>query len=84
MSAIENNSLIDQLLALPVEERSEIASLLLKSIEDDVPPGQKRTPDHWQQEIKRRSNELNGGDAKLIDATDSIAKARANIAARNS
>ena len=52
---------------------------LLLSLENDLPPGQRRSPEQWQAEIERRSDELHNGRATLVDADEAIARVRARL-----
>lgn len=77
-------SLYDQLIAdslhLPTSQRSELAAILLGSLEDDLPTSQKRSPAESRDELTRRSDELHAGTAATIDAGESIEQAKARLA----
>jgi Putative addiction module component len=52
---------MDQVLTLPVEQRSRLASVLISSLEDD---GQGSLSPEWLQEVKSRAKELEEGSVE--------------------
>jgi putative addiction module component (TIGR02574 family) len=63
-----------QALKLPAEERAQLADRLISSLfEDHAIEGA------WAAEVERRIEEVESGCAKLIPASDSIARARAAV-----
>jgi putative addiction module component (TIGR02574 family) len=74
-------AVLDEALRLPEQERAELISHLLDSLEDStvVEPGHDAA---WTEVIDRRVSEIREGRAKLIDSDDAMARARAIIAAR--
>lgn len=80
MSSLPYDQLITNSLHLPSEKRGELAAILLKSLEDELPAGQKLSSEEWDKEISRRSEELHRGNAETLDAAESIAQAKALIA----
>ncbi|NKC14262.1 MAG: hypothetical protein GKR94_19390 [Gammaproteobacteria bacterium] len=67
----------DNALALPLDERAELARDLVASL--DGPPEPDVTA-QWDAELCRRINRLRRGQATLIDADDVIARVRARLA----
>lgn len=63
-----------QALKLSPEERAQLADRLITSLFEDH-----EIEDAWAVEVERRIEEIESGRAKLIPATDSIARARAAI-----
>lgn len=61
-------------LKLTAEERAQLADRLITSIFDDH-----ELEAAWAAEVERRIEEIESGRAKLIPATESIARARAAI-----
>lgn len=73
-------AVIEQAMKLSVEERTEIATRLLDSVDNESV----EDPEHvaaWTAEIDRRLLEIQEGRVQLIDASEAFAQARA-IAAR--
>jgi putative addiction module component (TIGR02574 family) len=62
-------------LALPPEERADLAHALLVSLHEETDPGAETA---WVTELERRAQALADGTAKLVDWED----ARERIAAR--
>ena len=73
MTAFE--SVLDQALKLPDDERSKLAASLLRSLEPD---GDELSPDEWDRvwstELDRRSREVREGTAELIDGDEVLAE----------
>lgn len=71
------NTVLEQALQLPVEERSRIASRLIESVDevDDV----KMSP-AWQAEIESRMESIRQGSAKLIPHDDVMTGLRHKLA----
>ena len=63
-----------QALKLSPEERAQLADRLITNLFEDH-----EIEDAWAVEVERRIEEIESGRAKLIPATDSIARARAAI-----
>ena len=63
-----------QALKLTTEERAQLADRLITSIFDDH-----EIESAWAAEVERRIDDIESGRAKLIPATESIARARAAI-----
>ena len=63
-----------QALKLTAEERAQLADRLITSIFDDH-----EIESAWAAEVERRIDDIESGRAKLIPATESIARARAAI-----
>ena len=71
------DSVLQDALRLPVEERSRIASRLIESVDDgddiELSPA-------WQAEIDRRIESIQSGTAKLIPHEDVMAIVRQKLA----
>jgi putative addiction module component (TIGR02574 family) len=63
-----------QALKLTAEERAQLADRLISSIFEDH-----EIEAAWAVEVERRVDEIDSGRAKLIPASESIARARAAI-----
>ena len=58
---------LDEVLALPADERSAVAVALLESLED---ADSNAVSDAWRAEIKRRREELRAGNARATPWTE--------------
>lgn len=58
-----SQSILDQALKLPPNERAEVAEQLIQSLE---PPADGEVEQAWQQEIQQRLSEITSGVAKTI------------------
>ncbi|MBB5036403.1 addiction module protein [Prosthecobacter dejongeii] len=71
------NSVLEQALQLPVDERSRIASRLIESVDEaedmEISPA-------WQAEIESRMESIRQGSAKLIPHDDVITGLRRKLA----
>jgi putative addiction module component (TIGR02574 family) len=54
---------LDEVLALPADERSAVAAALLDSLEDADTAS---ISDAWREEVKRRRNELRSGVVRAL------------------
>lgn len=82
MSTASPYELLDLALALPEDDRLRIASELMASVK---PPGLLSADDPgFLEEIQRRSDEIAGGTAKLVDADEAIQQMRAALRRRPS
>ncbi len=70
--------LLEEVLRLPLEDRSQLIEQLLRSVESDEG---KLSPEQWDriwaEEINRRVREVDAGKVQLIDADDAFAEGRA-------
>lgn len=77
MSAVSFDTLLQNALQLPLEERSRMASRLIESIDQDdattISPA-------WQAEINRRIESIRAGTAKLVPHERVMAEARHRLA----
>ena len=78
-SVVAIEAVLDEALRLPEEERAELVSRLLDSLEDSevVEPGHAAA---WTEVIDRRVERIREGRAKLIDADVTMARLRAVVA----
>eukprot|EP01031_Cornospumella_fuschlensis_P052436 gene52436-64094_t len=74
------NSVLEQALQLPVEDRSRIASRLIESVDeaDDV-----ELSPAWQAEIENRLESIRQGTAKLVPHDEVMAGVRRKLAAQS-
>ncbi|MFT4099425.1 MAG: addiction module protein [Burkholderiaceae bacterium] len=61
------DALLDTVLALPPDERSELVIALLDSLEDDDPQS---ITDAWRDEIRRRKEDIEAGRVRLVPWTE--------------
>jgi putative addiction module component (TIGR02574 family) len=66
------NDLVSKVLALPVEERAELASRLIASLDPELPDAD--AEETWTAEIDRRLSSID--ESKLVDWQDAVAEAR--------
>ena len=71
--------LLERVLALPVQERAEVAARVLESLDEshDDPAAVERA---WREEIGRRVREIREGKVKAIPADEVFAHARELLA----
>ena len=69
--------IISAALQLPPEVRSEVADLLLESLDAEQPP---ELSESWVAEINRRIAEVRAGQADSIPWDEALAGARARLA----
>lgn len=69
-------ALLKEALALPVEERAELATSLIDSLEPAVDI---EVETAWQQEIARRLNDISAGKARMIPWEEVRSRARAML-----
>ena len=78
-------SVLQQALALPADERSELVEALLRSLES-VDEGEDETSpewnDAWAAELNRRAKEIDEGRARLIPHDEVFAELRARFPPR--
>ena len=74
------NSVLEDALQLPVEDRSRIASRLIESVDEaedvEVSPA-------WLAEIEKRMESIRQGTAKLIPHDEVMAEVRRKLAAQS-
>jgi putative addiction module component (TIGR02574 family) len=58
-----SQSILDQALKLPVNERAEVAEQLIQSLD---PQANSEVESAWQQEIQQRLSEIDSGVARTI------------------
>ncbi len=73
--------LLERVLALPVEERAEVAASVLRSLDEgnEDPEAVERA---WRDEIGRRVREIREGKVKPIPSDEVFARARALLTER--
>jgi putative addiction module component (TIGR02574 family) len=79
----EARHLLEEALRLPLEERSQLAEKLLRSLDAEEaslsPADWERM---WSDEVARRLREIDGGRTQLIDGDEALARARATLKRR--
>ena len=63
-----------QALSLAADERAQLADRLIASLSEDP-----AIEDAWSIEVERRIKDIESGRAKLIPASEAIARARAAV-----
>jgi putative addiction module component (TIGR02574 family) len=63
-------------MALPLDDRAELARELLSSLDGPVDPDAQRA---WDVELCLRINKLRSGEATLLDPDDVLARARQRL-----
>lgn len=66
----------DEVLHLPLEDRSRLASRLLESLDED---DGFELGTEWSEELQRRVKEIDEGTAKMIPHTEVLARVRARL-----
>jgi putative addiction module component (TIGR02574 family) len=61
----------DQALALPPDERAELAHVIIASLDG---PADESAAEAWVREIERRVREVQNGSVKLVDWKDTRAR----------
>jgi putative addiction module component (TIGR02574 family) len=69
-------NLVNQILSLPLEDRAELADIILKSLNTAIDP---EIEDSWKQEIMDRFDAYNKGEIKSVDGEEFILKLRRKI-----
>lgn len=67
----------DEVLHLPLEDRSRLANRLLESLDEE--DGFELAPE-WSEELQRRVKEIDEGKARMIPHPDVLAKVTARLA----
>jgi putative addiction module component (TIGR02574 family) len=62
---------LEAALALPVDERAQLAEKLVASLDGDVDPDAEAA---WGQEIERRLARIEAGQSKTISMDESVAR----------
>ncbi|MBX3742383.1 MAG: addiction module protein [Akkermansiaceae bacterium] len=66
----------DEVLHLPLEDRSRLANRLLESLDED--DGLELGPE-WNEELQRRVKKIDGGTARMIPGGEVSANVRARL-----
>jgi len=69
-------ALMTAAMTLSDRERAKLASDLMASLDG---PGEKDVVEAWDVEICRRINEIEAGEADLLDVEEVLARARARL-----
>ena len=73
------DKLRSEVLALPTEERAELAHALLESLHEDADPGAEAA---WVAELDRRAQAVADGSARLVDWEAARERITAGLRAR--
>ena len=79
VTAMALEAVIEEVLKLSAEERTELVARLLDSLDDNADPGHEAA---WTEVIDRRMKDIAEERVELVDAADAMAQARAVAAAR--
>jgi putative addiction module component (TIGR02574 family) len=74
------DSLRDGVLALPEEERAELAAALLASLGPEPEPDQNSVDQAWAAELDRRAAALESGEDPGVAWEDALSQARQRLA----
>ena len=66
-------------LALPLQQRADLVTKLLESLDNELPPPDDRTPEAWARIVRERSDALHHGDSDLIDGEVALGMIQAAI-----
>lgn len=69
-------TLLNEVLDLPTEERARFVLRLAESLDEQADPGAEEA---WAEEIGERVRALRRGEARTISATEALARAQARI-----
>ena len=67
----ESHNLLEQALALPDTDRAALAASLFRSLDMEIDPDADQL---WDEEIKRRLDEIKSGEVELIPWEQMLAK----------
>ena len=59
-------------LSLDATQRGALASQLLRSLDDDLPPGQDKTPDEWHAAVQDRIDSALNGQGQSVGFPEAI------------
>ncbi|WP_290652173.1 addiction module protein [Aquisalimonas sp.] len=76
MSTKALDNVREDAMALPLDDRAELARELLASLDGPADPDIQRA---WDVELCRRINKLRSGEATLLDPEDVLARARQRL-----
>lgn len=78
------DALLEEALRLDRKERARIASVLLRSLDEESEddPGDEELAEAWNQELARRSAQVSSGEVELVSWSDVKADARKLFAER--
>ena len=71
-----------QALQLRVQERAELVSALIASLEGDLQDSDEEIRAAWDAEIERRVEDMEAGRIKFVDAREALQALRARAAQR--
>ena len=69
----KSKSVLDAALALPADERAEIAERLMLSLDEQR---QREIEDSWAAEIQRRMDEVDRGEVAMVPADEAMRQIR--------
>ena len=79
---MNKTQLVEAVLHLPRQERAEVATAVLRSLDDDLPEpvGPEEWEQAWSDEIRQRIDQLDRGEVSTIPAHQVFADLRARLA----
>jgi putative addiction module component (TIGR02574 family) len=77
--AMSTDKLRSEVLALPAEQRAELAHVLLESLHEDADPSAETA---WIEELDRRAQAVADGSARLVDWEEARERITAQLKAR--
>lgn len=72
----EPSQVLDEAMHLPQQARAYLAEKLLESLDKEPQP---KLSDEWKEEIRRRCQEIDNGEARLIPAEEAFEEAYREI-----
>lgn len=70
---------LEQGLALPPDERQEVAERLMDSVDGDGPPGLEHGSDEFWSEIQRRADDARAHPDRLLDGEEVMRNVREHL-----
>ena len=71
--SIQYDSLVQQVLALPIEDRASLAKTVIESLDDETPD---EVHAAWIEEIDSRMAAIERGEVEFLDGEEYLAKMR--------
>lgn len=74
--ALSLPELEEEVIRLPQEDRERLIRLLISSLEPEAEEDEEVVEAAWEQEVERRSREIEEGKVKLVPADEALARIR--------
>ena len=68
-----------EIAQLSMEDKERLISLLIRSLEAEVEEDPQIVEAAWQQEVERRSRQIEEGKVKLVPADEALARIRNSL-----